>query len=247
MENKYQIKEICEAISSTDVQAMRRDGNGKRWEDYDTIKCPNGDIIDMDKLINEQAKAKAALIHLEPMFAAFVDRLNMVYTFHIQTQATDGYHLFVNPQFTAGLTFEEKVFVLAHECMHCVLDHMRRGKAAGHEPMKSNIAADYEVNQTLVDLGLFKESTINKLRGLIDKKYSGWSYEHIYETNPGGSTEDNNNSGESKNAQKNQSTGEEDNSKNGSGPQEQQQHSPDYIEGWNRAMADYKSGKLKIK
>lgn len=173
---------------------LGRDSKGKRWEDYDTIKCLDGTIIDMNKLIQEQARAKAALIHLEPMFSSFANQLHTVYTFHIKTQATDGYHYFVNPQFTAEMTFEEKVFVMAHECMHCVLNHMRRGKQAGHNPKKSNIAADYEVNQTLVDLELFKESTVKKLRGLIDKKYSGWAYERIYDDNPSGPSDDNNNS-----------------------------------------------------
>lgn len=219
---------IKEGIASR----LGRDRNGKRWEDYDTIKCPNGEIIDMNALTQEQAKAKAALIHLEPMFAQFANILKIVYTFHIKTQATDGYHLFVNPQFTAKLTFEEKVFVMAHECMHCVLDHMRRGRQAGHDHKKSNIAADYEVNQTLVELGLFKEATIRKIRGLIDKKYANWSYERIYDDNPQGPTDSNNNSGESSAAEKNNQ---------GDG-----QKSADYVEGWNKAMADYKAGKLKL-
>ena len=186
-------------VSGSERETMSRDSKGKRWEDYDIIICPDGTKIDMNKLIQEQAKAKAALCHLEPMFATFANRLMVVYTFHIKTQATDGYHLFVNPQFTNDLTFEEKVFVMAHECMHCVLDHMRRGRQAGHDSERSNIAADYEVNQTLVDLGLFNASTIQKIRGLIDAKYSGWAYERIYDDNPkGGGKGNNNNSGEGK-------------------------------------------------
>ena len=165
---------------------MDRDEKGKKWEDYDTIRCLDGTIIDMQKLIQEQGKARAALIHLEPMFAAFAPKLKTVYTFHVDTQATDGYHLFVNPQFTNNLTFEEKVFVMAHECMHCVLDHMRRGKQAGHEHQKSNIAADYEVNQTLIDLGLFKAPTLEHIGALLNKKYTGWSYERIYDDSPAG-------------------------------------------------------------
>lgn len=220
-------------------ESLDRDSNGKRWEDYETIKCMDGTVINMAQLIQEQAKARAALIHLEPMFASFIPKLHVVYTFHIQTQATDGYHLFVNPQFTAGLTFEEKVFVMAHECMHCVLDHMRRGKQAGHEPTRSNIAADYEVNQTLVELTLFKESTIKKIGGLVDKKYSNWSYERIYDDNPPGPTENNNNSKESQKSQ---------NKQNGSGQSQSgnQKHSADYKAGWAQAIADYKAGKLKL-
>lgn len=221
-------------INESDIS---RSAEGKKWEEYDTIECMDGTIIDMQKLINDQAKARAALIHLEPVFSNFVGRLMTVYTFHVPTQATDGKHYFVNPQFTNSLTFEEKVFLLAHECMHCVLDHMRRGKNHNHE--KSNIAADYEVNQTLVDMGLFKSSTIKKLDGLIDTKYSSWSYERIYDDNPPGpSNKQQNQQNNKQNIQGQQGSGQ--------GSSQNQQHSQDYKDGWNQAMADYKAGKLKI-
>lgn len=180
-------------VSGAEVRAMSRDSKGKKWEDYDTIKCLDGTIIDMKQLVRDQASAKAALIHLEPMFATFANMLNIVYTFRIRTQATDGYHLFVNPQFTAELTFTEKVFVMAHECMHCVFDHMRRGRQAGHDHRRSNVAADYEVNQTLVDLGLFKAETIKNIKALIDSKYSGWAYERVYDDRPKDPSNKNNN------------------------------------------------------
>lgn len=242
--NEQSIRE--DRVSGADARRMGSDMNGKRWEDYDTIKLPSGKILNMAALVNEQAKAKAALIHLEPIFATFANKLEVVYTFHIKTQATDGYHLFVNPEFTDGLTFEQKVFVMAHECMHCVLDHMRRGRAAGHDHKKSNIAADYEVNNTLVELGLFSASTIKAIKALYDKKYNNWSYERIYDDNPsGGGGGDNNNSSQSSEADRNNGDGSSqgDGSGNGNGDQ---QHSTDYIDGWNQAMADYKSGKLKL-
>ena len=88
------------------------DSNGKKWEDYDTIKCPDGQIIDMVALIDEQQRAKAALVHILPFFNAFINRLRPVYTFRIPTQATDGKNLFINPQFTANLDLTGKVFVV---------------------------------------------------------------------------------------------------------------------------------------
>lgn len=218
---------------AANVSSLSRDSKGKKWEDYDTIVCLDGTVINMQKLIFEQAKAKAALIHLENMFATFANKLEPVYTFHIETQATDGVHLLINPQFTNSLTFEEKVFLMAHECMHCVLDHMRRGKQANHDPEQSNIAADYEVNQTLVDIGLFQDATIKKLHGLIDSKYSGWSYEHIYDDKPkmpnmpkqsqggqGGQGQQGSNQGNSGNGGDN-SNGQNQQNQNGQGSQNQ--------------------------
>lgn len=217
------------------------DTNGKKWEDYDEIVCPNGQVIDMVKLLDEQQRAKAALVHILPYFRGFVNKLRPVYTFRVPTQATDGYSIYINPQFTYNMDLTGKVFVMAHEIMHCVLNHMRRGKS--HDPEKSNIAADYEVNISLVDLGLVKQAVIDKLGGLIDTKYSGWGYEKIYDSNPSApNSGDMNNDGESKDAQKNQQ-GDQGGSGGSGGKQE---ISADYKAGWNQAMEDYKNGKLKL-
>jgi predicted metal-dependent peptidase len=241
-----EINKINEAGPNGNVSWMGTDGKGKRWEDYDTIVCPNGQVIDMVKLLDEQQRAKAALLHLFPFFSAFVSKLRVIYTFRVKTQATDGYNLFVNPQFTAGLDLTGKVFVMAHEIMHCVLNHMRRGKS--HDPEKSNIAADYEVNCWINDIGLIQASTIQKLGALYDKKYSGLGYESIYDMNPSGPKDSMDNSGEAKDAQKQQDKNNQQ-SGNGSGKGKgsgDQKYSDEYKAGWNKAMEDYKAGKLKL-
>lgn len=226
-----------------------RDKNGKKWEDYDTIVCPNGQIIDMNKLLDEQQRAKAALVHIIPYFGAFINRLKPIYTFMIQTQAVDGKHLFINPQFTYNLDLTGKVFVLAHEIMHCVLNHIRRG--ISHNPEKSNVAADYEVNSTLEEMGLVKANVMQKLNALYDKKYAGWGYEKIYDSIPSTSNNQSmDNSDEASQASQNQDqsqssggSGSESGNSNGS---DNQQYSADYIEGWNKAMEDYMAGKLTL-
>ena len=219
------------------------DSNGKKWEDYDTIVCPNGHIIDMNKLLDEQQRAKAALVHIIPFFGAFINRLQPVYTFMIQTQAVDGKHLFINPQFTANLDLTGKVFVMAHEIMHCVLNHLRRGK--GHDPEKSNIAADYEVNITLEEMKLVKADVMKKIGALYDSKYSGWGYEKIYADNPSGPNNGSmDNSNQSKDAQNNSDQNQQQGGNQGGN--QNQQYSEDYKKGWNKAMEDYKNGKLTL-
>lgn len=209
----------------------------KKWEDYDEIVCPNGQIIDMVKLLDEQQRAKAALVHILPFFRGFVNRLRTVYTFRVSTQATDGYSIYVNPQFTYNMDLTGKVFVMAHEIMHCVLNHLRRGKH--HDPEKSNIAADYEVNISLVDIGLVKQAVIDQLGGLVDTKYSGWGYEKIYDSHPSSPNgPDMNNKNAAKDAQKNQ--------QDSSNSSSNQEISADFKAGWNQAMEDYKNGKLKL-
>lgn len=235
---------INEAAPNGNVSWMGTDGKGKRWEDYDTIVCPNGQIVDMNKLLDEQQRAKAALLHLFPFFSTFVSKLRVIYTFRVKTQATDGYNLFVNPQFTSNLDLTGKVFVMAHEIMHCVLNHMRRGKS--HDPEKSNIAADYEVNGWINDIGLIQASTIQKLGALYDKKYSGLGYEAIYNMNPSGPNDSMDNSKESSNAQKQQNQQSNDGNGGQGGGKNDQKYSAEYKAGWNKAMEDYKAGKLKL-
>lgn len=225
------------------------DKNGKKWEDYDYVKVPNGsggyDIVNMIKLQDDLETAKAALVHLQPFFVAFVNKLHWIYTFRVATQATDGYYLLMNPKFTYDLTMEEKVFVMAHEIMHCVLNHMRRGK--GHDQGKSNIAADYECNITLADeMDLVSIGTMKGLGAYVDKKYSRMGYEAIYDSisGSGKGSQDNSNSKQSKGKEK-----EEDGEKNGSdnnnsSSNNSQTKSADYKAGWVKAVEDWKNGKI---
>ena len=136
-------------LEANNFSGWDADKNGKRWEDYDTIVCPDGQVIDMAKLLDDQQRAKAALTHILPWMGGLINKLRPIYTFRIETQATDGYNLLVNPQFTYNLDLTGKVFVMAHEIMHCLLNHIRRGKS--HDHNRSNVAADYEVNATLID------------------------------------------------------------------------------------------------
>lgn len=222
-----------------------RDSNGKKWEDYDTIVCPDGQVIDMQALIDEQQRAKAALTHIMPFFVGFINKLRHIYTFKVSTQATDGFNIYINPQFTANLDLTGKVFVMAHEIMHCVLNHLRRGK--GHDPQQSNIAADYEVNSTIVELGLIKPATITGMGAYYDKKYADWGYEKIYDDVTGSSKNSMSNNNQASQAQQNQQSGDQGDGQGGSGQGDNnQQYSDEYKKGWNKAMEDYKAGKLKL-
>ena len=83
-------------------------------------------------------------------------------------------------------------------------------------------------------------SVIQKLGGLYDKKYKGWGYEKIYDSNPSGSQDSMSNDKQSQQAQNNQ---QQSNSGQGNN---NQQYSDEYKAGWARAIEDYKNGKLKL-
>jgi predicted metal-dependent peptidase len=72
----------------------------------------------------------------------------------VPTAATNGKRVLYNPDFIEPLTDEELKFLVAHECLHPMLEHnYRRG---GRDPKKWNKAADYVINQLLVDDGIGK-------------------------------------------------------------------------------------------
>lgn len=225
-----------------------RDSTGKRWEEYETITCPDGQVIDMVKLLKDQEIAKAALLHIMPWFGEVATILKPIYTFRVKTQGTDGNYLLINPQFTYNLDMTGKVFLMAHEIMHCMLNHMRRGD--GHDHDRSNVAADYEVNLWIEGVGLTPKSAISKLRGYFDEKYRGWGYERIYDNVSVSSSDSMDNSEQGKQAQQNQQGQQgqqQSGSQSGKGQSGgQQKHSADFKAGWNQAMEDYKNGKIKI-
>lgn len=152
-----------------------------RLEDLHEVKL--GKLtVNMDNLIEEQYRAQAALTHMLPALGGLLSRLRVIYTLKVDTQATDGYNLFVNPFFTNELDFTGKVFLLLHELLHCLLNHPRRG--IGYDQNKANIAMDYEVNLLVVDFGIVSKETILKIGGLIDEKYQKIGFESIYKKIP---------------------------------------------------------------
>lgn len=69
------------------------------------------------------------------------------------------FNFIFNPTFFAMLDVEERSFVMGHETMHVLLNHLmllRKGKESGKFPnmRKFNIAADCVINDYLVSMGL---------------------------------------------------------------------------------------------
>lgn len=93
------------------------------------------------------------------------------------TAATDGLKFYYNSRFIMMLKPKEVEFLVAHEVMHVVYDHMdRRGS---RDPQLWNIAGDYTINADLKRhrVGEF----ITTVPCLYESKYDGKSAEEIYE------------------------------------------------------------------
>ncbi len=96
------------------------------------------------------SKAKAGLILDQPFFASILLGLPLIQDDSGQTKtfATDGDSIFFNPAWLEGLSLPETTFVLAHETLHCVFQHMFRRE--GRNANRWNIATDYVINDVLV-------------------------------------------------------------------------------------------------
>jgi predicted metal-dependent peptidase len=85
--------------------------------------------------------------------------------------------LFYSVPFFANMTNKEVEFVIAHEILHCVFDHMTRRE--DRDPQIHNIAADYIVNNTLVRDGIGEKP--RDIPIFQDFKYEGWTSEAVYD------------------------------------------------------------------
>ena len=93
------------------------------------------------------------------------------------TAATDGRHLYYNTQFFNELTEKQIEFVIAHEILHCVYDHMSRRD--DRNPMLYNVACDYLVNNLLLRERIGEKVT--QIPIFQDYKYDGWTSEEVYD------------------------------------------------------------------
>ena len=149
----------------------------------DFVSPITGETLDMIKIRDRIDYVRGSVYNVNPCFGALLENLNFIYTFDVPTQATDGTRLLINPEWTDKLSDGEIRFVLIHELMHCVFDHLNRGK--GHKPMLSNVAADFEANGACFIDEFVTKWQMEHLGSYFSDKYATysdlWSYEMIYE------------------------------------------------------------------
>lgn len=121
--------------------------------------------------------ARVQLLFDKPFFGNVAARLILVdATDWCDTAATDGRHLYFNREFIKKLTKDELMFLVAHEILHCIYDHL--GRRGGRDPKLLNMAQDYVINYTLVE---DKCGTMPK-QGLYDKRFPDTMLsEEVYE------------------------------------------------------------------
>jgi predicted metal-dependent peptidase len=137
------------------------------------------------KITNQKAydrviKARTTLVMREPFFGCLALHLNLVEWPELKqwpggnaTMAVDGINMYYYPEFVLSLSERQLMGVVAHEVMHCCLQHMtRRGKRF---PRIWNYAGDYVINADLLAANFELPA-----KRLHDVKYDGMSTEEVY-------------------------------------------------------------------
>lgn len=144
---------------------------------------PDPDLTDeqldaMDKEVYERiVTARVGLLLRHPFFGNMATRLKIQRADWLPTAAVDGRNLFYNVQFFNAMNNKEIEFVVAHEILHMVFDHLERRH--DRDPRLYNIACDYIVNNLLVDDRIGSVPSI--VNCFQDFKYRGWSSEAVYD------------------------------------------------------------------
>jgi predicted metal-dependent peptidase len=135
---------------------------------------PKIDVLARDRLIS----SRVSLLLKHSFFGNLATRLQLINADDwCSTAATDGFKFYYNSRFIMMLKPKEVIFLVAHEVLHVVYDHM--GRRGNRDPQLFNIANDYCVNADLKKhkVGEF----ITTVDCLYEPKYEGWSSEKIYD------------------------------------------------------------------
>ena len=139
-----------------------------------TVTDPKTDAAAREKLTT----ARIGLLLKAPFFGQLATRMTLTNADEwCGTAATDGRKFYYNSEFVNKMPLKQLEFLVGHEILHAVYDHM--GRRGDRQPRLSNIAADYCVNQDLVEQRIGEKISVVPI--LFDAKFKGQSYEEVYE------------------------------------------------------------------
>ena len=156
------------------IGKKKKSKHNKKFEKLIGPTEPKVDAAARDRLIS----ARIGLLLKHSFFGNLATRLKLVNADEwCGTAATDGRHFYYNARFIMLLKPKEVEFLVGHEVLHVVYDHM--GRIGDRDPSIFNIANDYAVNADLKRhrVGEF----IKTVPCLFEAKYDGWASEAIYD------------------------------------------------------------------
>jgi len=154
-------------------------GNASDRSSITLIDIPETTLSD-EEVLDKLIKARIEMLMSAPFFGNLATRLILKdATEWCPTAATDGKYFYYNKHFVAALSDEETVFLMGHEVLHCVYDHMDITRRGDRHPVLWNIANDYVINADLIDARVGEEIKIVQI--CHDWKYRGKISEEIYD------------------------------------------------------------------
>ena len=148
-----------------------------RSKKFENLVGPTDGKIDYqarEKLVT----ARIGLLLRHSFFGNLATRMQLINAdLWCSTAATDGQKFYYNSRFIMMLKPKEVEFLVGHEVLHVVYDHM--GRRGNRDPEMWNIADDYAVNADLKrhKVGEF----IKTVPCLYEQKYDGKAAEEIYD------------------------------------------------------------------
>jgi len=106
-----------------------------------------------------------------PFWGQILASLPDVISPSVKTAATDGFHIYWSPAFTMSLTKKQLRFIMAHEMVHCLLEHVIRRR--GRDAHLWNYAVDYVTNEILAssDVNILTDDMVTgPLEGILRRK-----------------------------------------------------------------------------
>ena len=139
-----------------------------------TVTNPKTDAVAREKLTT----ARIGLLLKAPFFGQLATRMTLTNAdAWCGTAATDGRKFYYNSAFVDKMPLKQLEFLVGHEILHAVYDHM--GRRGDRQPRLSNIAADYCVNQDLIEQRIGEKISVCPI--LFDNKFKDMSYEEVYD------------------------------------------------------------------
>jgi predicted metal-dependent peptidase len=146
---------------------------------FTPVELTDEQLAEMREEVHDRViVARVGLLLRHPFFGNMATRMRVQNCDDwCPTAATDGRNLYYNTQFFNMLTNKQIEFVIAHEILHCVFDHIVRRE--DREPRIYNIACDYLVNNLLVRDKIGER--VDQIQIFQDFKYDNWSSEDVYD------------------------------------------------------------------
>lgn len=125
-------------------------------------------------------RARVNLLINAPFFGNLATRLRFKdATEWCPTAGTDGRYFYYNRNFVDALSDSEVIFLMGHEVLHCVYDHMDKKRLGNRDARLANIAQDFVINADLIEAQIGEKIKIVDI--CFDYKYRGKFWEEIYD------------------------------------------------------------------